>query len=73
MMAMDERPGGGKSEKSRLMWIVGFVLLAIVAVIAVRAFLHGTNVPTQQNAGQPGYSEADREAAGVKVENGTAQ
>lgn len=68
-MAIDERPGTRKGGKSKLMWIVGFVLLAIVVIIAIRAFIHGTDVPTAQNADQPGYTDADRAVAGVKLEN----
>ena len=63
------RPG----KSSKLMWGVGLVLLALVVIIAIRAFVAGSNVPTAQNADQAPITETDQAIAGTKVENSSGQ
>jgi hypothetical protein len=70
----NERGVGPKPQpKSKAMWIVGFVLLALVAIIAIRAFVAGSNVPTAENADQAPITETDQAIAGTKVENSSGQ
>ena len=70
----NERGGGLRGQpRSKAMWIVGMVLLALVAIIAIRAFVAGTNVPTAENADQAPITETDQAIAGTKVENSSGQ
>ncbi|HEX9955056.1 MAG TPA: hypothetical protein VGB48_07575 [Allosphingosinicella sp.] len=59
------RPG---QPKSKAMWIVGLVLLALVAIIAVRAFVAGSTDVTAANAEKAPITETDQAIAGTKVE-----
>ena len=64
------RPG---QPKSKAMWIVGLVLLALVVIIALRAFVAGTNDVTPANADKAPITETDQAIAGTKVENSSGQ
>ncbi|HEX8577961.1 MAG TPA: hypothetical protein VF655_00010 [Allosphingosinicella sp.] len=59
------RPG---QPKSKAMWIVGLVLLALVAVVAIRAFVAGGTDVTAANADKAPITETDQAIAGTKVE-----
>ena len=65
--------GNGQPKRSKALWIVGLVLLALIVIIAIRAFVAGSSVPTAQNADQAPITEADQAIAGTKVENSSGQ
>jgi flagellar basal body-associated protein FliL len=61
--------GDGPAKSAKIVWLVGLVLLALVVVIAIRAFVAGADVPTAQDAAKAPITETDQAIAGTKVEN----
>jgi hypothetical protein len=74
-MAVDDNHGRGGQhsapppKSAKIVWIVGLVLLALIVVIAIRAFVAGTDVPTAEDAAKAPITETDQAIAGTKVEN----
>jgi len=65
--------GGSRDKSSKTMWLIGFVLLALVVIIAIRAFVAGATDVTAANADKAPITETDQAIAGTKVENGSGQ
>ena len=63
----------GQPKKSKALWIVGLVLLALIVIIAIRAFVAGSSEPTAANADKAPITEADQAIAGTEVEGGNGQ
>jgi flagellar basal body-associated protein FliL len=61
----------GKSSKA--MWLVGLVLLALVVIIAIRAFVAGADEPTAADADKAPITQTDQAIAGTEVENNSGQ
>jgi hypothetical protein len=77
-MAMDGDNGRGPAadrpaKSARVVWLIGLVLLALVVIIAIRAFVAGSSEPTAANADKAPITETDQAIAGTEVENGGGQ
>jgi hypothetical protein len=63
--------GDGRSappKRSKALWVIGFVLLALIVIIAIRAFVAGSTDVTAANADKAPITETDQAIAGTTVE-----